>query len=145
MIRLALRVEAGLALILAWGLVFLVPIRLTGRLFGTMLPPGAAVPGPAPAPGALARARAVAGRVTAVASRLPWHSSCLVQAVAGRILLARRGIRGAAIRFGVRKTATAMEAHAWLLLGETILIGGAGADDYVPLADLADAGRPAPP
>jgi hypothetical protein len=89
------------------------------------------VPGPV-----LARARAMAVRTRRVAEALPWHSTCLAQAVAGRLLLARRGIRGGAIRFGVRKADGDLQAHAWLILGGTILMGGEEAGAYVPLADL---------
>ncbi|MFV3131472.1 lasso peptide biosynthesis B2 protein [Niveispirillum sp. KHB5.9] len=72
----------------------------------------------------LDRARAVALRIGRVAARL---------------LLARRGIRGSGIRFGVRKQGGALEAHAWLVLDDTILLGGEEAADYVPLADMTRA------
>lgn len=136
-----LRIETGLALALAWGLVFLVPLRWTRRLFGGVTGPAGA--GPAVAGPTLVRARAVAGRVARVAAALPWRSTCLVRAVAGQLLLVRRGIRGGIIRFGVRKRAGAFEAHAWLLLGGTILLGAGEADTFVPIADLsAIGGRP---
>lgn len=135
----ALRVEAALALALAWTLVFLVPLRHMRRLFGTITGPmgnGAPPPGPV-----LARAQAVARRVDRVAGRLPWQSTCLVRAVAARLLLARRRIDGGIIRFGIRKNDGALEAHAWLILGGTILMGGEEVETYAPLADLAATGR----
>lgn len=145
MIAALLRLEAALALILAWILVFLVPLRHMHRLFGVM---GGAGTGHEAAPitdPVLNRARAVARRAGHVADRLPWHSTCLVRAVALRLLLARRGIAGAVIRFGVRKQEQALLAHAWLILRGTILIGGEEAGIYVPLADLTPTGEQMPP
>ncbi|PWC88088.1 hypothetical protein TSH100_08345 [Azospirillum sp. TSH100] len=133
-----LRLEALLALLLAWGLVFLLPLRLTRRLLGGMELPGAGASS-ATAP-VLARARGACIRLERVAACLPWHSSCLVQAVAGILLLRRRGIAGATIRFGVRKTDMALEAHAWLLLNDAILLGGGEAGSFSPLADLSRRG-----
>lgn len=56
--------------------------------------------------------RRVAWAVRAAAHRVP-GATCLVQALVGQALLARSG-RTSAIRFGVRRAATGVEAHAWL-------------------------------
>lgn len=141
MIAALLRLEAVLALLSAWLLVFGLPLRWLELLLGRIAAPSAtsseaaqldAVPA-----AVLRRAGTVAKRLTRAADRLPWNSTCLVQAVALGLLLARRGIAGARIRFGVRKRDGALEAHAWLLLGPDILLGGKEAESYVPLADLA--------
>lgn len=129
--RSLLWLETVLALHLAWGLVFLLPLRWLG---GARSP--GADPGPVPPP-VQARARGVCIRLERIASRLPWHSTCLVRAVAGMLLLRRRGIGGAVIRFGVRKGAVALEAHAWLLLGKAVLLGEDETETYSPLADLS--------
>lgn len=144
MIRILLRVETALALILGWVMVFLIPIRRTCRLLGCAAVQAEAVQADAASTAAstalsarLARAEAVGRRTAFVAGRLPWHSTCLVRAVACQLLLLRRGIHGAAIRLGVRKAADgALEAHAWLLLDGAVLIGGEEAMGFVPLADL---------
>lgn len=131
---IALMLETVLALLLAWVLVFVVPLRRIQMLFGTIIEPGldgAISPNPE-----AARARAVAWRVLFVANRLPWHSTCLVRALAGGLLMRRRGIMGAVIRFGVKREAGALTAHAWLLLNGEILLGGEEAASYVPLADM---------
>lgn len=127
------RVEAAFALILGWALVFLLPSRWTAQLFG-----GVSAPADGPAVGLrdVARARAVARRIERTARRLPWTSTCLVQAIACALLLRRRRIGGARIRLGLRKSGERLEAHAWLLLGSEILLGGAAAEGYAPLADL---------
>lgn len=130
--RAFLGVETGLSLGIAWVLVFWCPLRWARRLFG---PPAGRKPA-AVEPQALARARGVAWRVKMTADRLPWTSSCLVRAVAGCLLLERRGIRGGVIRFGVSKTGGRLTAHAWLLLSGHILLGGEGAATYTPVADF---------
>ncbi len=134
--------EAVLALALAWVLVFLVPLRLTRRLFGIVTAPGAGAaamcPPPAHAPAqAVAPAQALARRVLRVVAALPWRPTCLVRAVAVQLMLIRRGIRGGVIRLGVRKREGALEAHAWLILGDAILTGAEDAPGFTPLADLS--------
>lgn len=134
--RTILRIEVGLALTLAWGMVFLLPPRLTLRLFGN---PQSVLPSDgSQETTASVQARRAANRVVSAARRLPWHSTCLVQAVAGTFLLAVRGIRGSKIRLGVRKGENGLEAHAWLLLGDTILLGGREAANFVALADIGN-------
>lgn len=139
-----LNIEVVLALALAWALVFVAPFRWTCWLFGAVSAPrqdaaygdaayGDAVNGER---GDLARAWVVTRRLKRAADRLPWSSTCLVRALAARILLARRGVRGATVRLGVRKEEGRIEAHAWLVLGATILLGGDGAETFEPLADL---------
>lgn len=130
-------IEAALVLHLSWVLVFTVPLRITRRLFGAVEAPNIGV-GSAPASEdkTVERAIGVARRLRRVANLLPWHSTCLVRAIAGQMLLTRRGIGGGVIRFGVRKQNGKLEAHAWLLLDNIALLGGEVAEDYLPLADL---------
>lgn len=130
------RLEAVLALTLAAALVFLTPFRWTARLFGRVSPPGDKTSPPVDK-NHLQRAQAVTRRLTRVADRLPWTSTCLVRALAGKMLLARRGVRGGAVRFGVAKCDGRLAAHAWLMFGGAVLIGGETAQEFKPLADLA--------
>lgn len=131
------RLEAALALCVAWLLVFRLPFRQMARLFGGVSPdPGPALAGADAQPASvLARARGVGRTVDAVAARLPWHSTCLVRCVAGRMMLTRRGIP-AHIVFGVAVDDGALSAHAWLLTGGEALIGGAEAPGFAPNACL---------
>jgi hypothetical protein len=67
-----------------------------------------------------------------VASRLVPASSCLVQAIALQILLARRGL-ASQLRLGVSSSSTdGMAAHAWLEYDGCVLIG-ARREGYAPL------------
>ncbi len=67
-------------------------------------------------------------------SRCVPAATCLTQALAGQVLLARSGY-DSRLEIGVAKTGEAgFEAHAWLICANRIVIGGQGVDKYVPLA-----------
>ncbi|RUU06930.1 lasso peptide biosynthesis B2 protein [Mesorhizobium sp. USDA-HM6] len=60
----------------------------------------------------------------AAAARLVPGASCLTQALAGQYLLARQG-SASNIRIGVRRdTGAELRAHAWLVSGNHIVLGG---------------------
>ncbi|WPZ37282.1 lasso peptide biosynthesis B2 protein (plasmid) [Thalassobaculum sp. OXR-137] len=127
------RAEAALALVLAWGIVFLLPTAWMKRLFGRVDAPTLAT---AVDKAELARVLSVMRRLNWVAELLPWSSTCLVRALAGRLLLDRRGIRGGVVRFGVKLDRNRVHAHAWLMLGPVPILGGEEAERYTPIADL---------
>ena len=80
----------------------------------------------------------IARRVRSVSKKLPWNSSCLVQAAAAKLLLRRRGIPSS-ICFGVRKNGAQINqlgAHAWLMIDEDIVLGGDIADQYTQVSTL---------
>jgi len=80
--------------------------------------------GQSPTPSEAAVAARVAWAIPRAAAIVPWRSDCLVQADAARRWLRRSGI-SSEIRLGARRgPAGAIEAHAWLLLGETVVTGG---------------------
>ncbi|WP_445682406.1 lasso peptide biosynthesis B2 protein [Radicibacter daui] len=129
--------EAALALAVAWAMVFVVPVRWTLPLFGTARKSVDDASSSQPlSPAEMARARGVAVLLNRMDRRLPWHNTCLVRALAGRMMLARRGIRGGVVRFGVGFEGGKLAAHAWLILADVTLLGGAEAGDFKPLADL---------
>lgn len=60
----------------------------------------------------------------------PFDFKCLVQATAGKVFLAQKGIKST-IYFGVKKDESqTMKAHAWLRVGPKIVLGGEIADEY---------------
>lgn len=70
------------------------------------------------------------------ANNTPWESACLVQSLSAYRMLRRRGIAGI-FYLGVMKDANAkdkMKAHAWTEVGEKILTGGAGHEEYTVIA-----------
>lgn len=124
--------EAVSALVVARALVFIIPWRFTAYVIGPATFPDAVIPTPSVQIG---RALGVARRVTRLADRLPWASTCLVRALAGALLLRWRGMPNGAIRLGCRKVDGKIAAHAWLVWDGIIIMGGPE-QDFQPIADL---------
>lgn len=83
----------------------------------------------------------IAWAIQATASRVPWDSRCLAQAMAGYRMLWKRGIPST-VYFGVKKDPQApFSAHAWLRCGAFIVTGEAGHADYRVLCRFS---RPIP-
>ncbi|MDX8510734.1 lasso peptide biosynthesis B2 protein [Mesorhizobium captivum] len=66
--------------------------------------------------------RRVAWGVAAAARFVP-GASCLTQALAGHYLLARQG-HASKIRIGIDRNSAELNAHAWLISGDRIVLGG---------------------
>jgi len=79
------------------------------------------------------RARQAGRAVASVSGRLPWHPTCLRQAVAVRAMLRRRGI-ASELTIGVTSPREERPAHAWVRVGERVIVGGAGHEQYTPIA-----------
>lgn len=80
----------------------------------------------------------LAWAVRAAARRLPWHSPCLVKALAAQRLLHRAGVPGLLV-IGVRsdkpaEAATTFGAHAWVQCGSLVLETGDDHRGYAPLS-----------
>lgn len=78
---------------------------------------------------------AVAKGISRAAARLPWHSTCLVRALAGRLMLMRRGVPSTLV-LGVTKDQGDLLAHAWLVARDGVVCGGREASAYSPLASF---------
>lgn len=125
-------VEAALCLGLA-RLLLLVPFRRLAPFLGR-LQPGA--DGAIAKLGADDRAAALIVRraLLRMAARLPWHSSCLVCALAGRMMLGRRRLPSV-LQLGARTgPETELAAHAWLRCGDIDVVGEGNAPQYTPIA-----------
>jgi hypothetical protein len=133
--------ETALALALAWFLIFVIPFRFTLARLGA----GACDDRPhaMPLDHAQQVGRSVAGRIVWLSRRLPLTIMCLQRALAGLLMLRWRGI-GTVIRLGVRRRDDGIDAHAWLMLDDVVLLGEEEAAGFAPIADLGDgsASRP---
>jgi hypothetical protein len=89
------------------------------RWIGQRIPEGAA----AVAEPDLAWATTAARMVAIAARHGPYRASCLRQALVLWFLLGRRGIP-ARLRIGAARGKDGFNAHAWIELGERVLIGG---------------------
>ena len=87
---------------------------------------------PPATPEQLRAARLLAGTVAWDAAHLPWHPTCLRQAVALQRMLCRRGIAGR-LHLGVASPKEAA-AHAWVTVGDDTVIGAREQERFVPLA-----------
>lgn len=124
-------VEAMLSLVLA-RMSLLIPFRWFARLLGRLEPGidrSIAVLSADERYAALGVRRAV----LRVADRLPWQSSCLVRALAARMMLRRRHLPSV-LQFGVGRTPRELSAHAWVRCGEIDVVGAETAADFAPIA-----------
>lgn len=82
------------------------------------------------------------GRVVAIISRhTPWKSKCLVQALAARAMLNRRGIENT-LYLGVAKDGqNGMVAHAWLRSGTEVVTGGPEYKRFAVVAHFTAGGK----
>ena len=124
-------IEAMLSLLLA-RMSLLIPFRWLARLLGR-LEPGIDRSIPVLSADERYAALAVRRAVLRVAERLPWQSTCLVRAVAARIMLRRRHLPSV-LQFGVGRKPRELSAHAWVRCGEIDVVGTESAGDFAPIA-----------
>ncbi|MBT4286459.1 MAG: lasso peptide biosynthesis B2 protein [Deltaproteobacteria bacterium] len=72
----------------------------------------------------------IATAIQAMSRHLPWECKCLVQAMTGKSMLRQQSIE-CTIYFGLAKDEhQKLLAHAWLRVGEEVVLGKAGMEDY---------------
>ena len=72
--------------------------------------------------------------VITAARNVPWNAVCLPQAIAGKLMLARRG-HASTLHLGVGRTpAGGLLAHAWLEADGQIVVGELGIRGMTPVA-----------
>lgn len=87
------------------------------------------------APG-LEQVQSIARMVSVAARRGPYRAQCLPQAISLWWMLGITGI-ASTVRLGIYKTNDGVEAHAWVLYNDEIIIGElARLDEYTPLVDV---------
>lgn len=81
-----------------------------------------------------ARVEAIGWAVQGVAARTPWLSTCLVQSLAGYVMLRRHDVPSV-VYLGVAKDAGGeLIAHSWLRCGDRFVTGGGSQDRYSVIA-----------
>lgn len=75
-------------------------------------------------------ANQIAARVDAAARHVT-GAACLAQALAARLLLAWHG-HASVVRYGVRRGASRVEAHAWVEHDGRVVLGGPDVSAYLP-------------
>jgi Transglutaminase-like superfamily len=81
---------------------------------------------------AMREAERVGRAVARVSGVLPWHPTCLRQALAAQRMLRRRKI-ACRLHLGVTHPRIGT-AHAWVTVGDRAVVGRAGIESLVPLA-----------
>jgi hypothetical protein len=72
----------------------------------------------------------IASIVNGLALRTPWKSTCLVKALAASKMFQKRNLPHS-IHFGMKKNDSGKyEAHAWVAVGDRIVIGGDAVGEY---------------
>ena len=118
-------IEAVLWLAIARVIVLATPFRRVARRLENM-------PGSAECDAALCLR--VRRAITIAARNVPWDAVCLPQAMAAKAMLARRG-HASVLHLGVGHDPDGkFIAHAWLVAGDTIVVGAAGVAGLSPLA-----------
>ena len=88
----------------------------------------------------IARAEHVARAIRGLAPNMPFRALCIEQAIATRLALRWRGIPATAY-IGVFRDAAQRErdhaGHAWLKVGDRVVIGGPDVSAYLPLMSFA--------
>ena len=77
--------------------------------------------------------REIAIVVRGLSLRIPWHSTCMVEALAAHYMLNRRKICNK-LHLGVKRNpVNRLEAHAWLSVGDHVIIGQGNLDEFTEL------------
>lgn len=134
--------EAMVLLTFAWIALHALPFRFVAPLLGQVRPPEDGL-GPTETPHERNTALAVRRALSAARRRLPWRNSCLVQTLAGRLMLGRRGVPSLA-RIGVASRPDLDPAHAWLIAAGVDVSGGSQAPSYAPISDFVAKAKPRP-
>ena len=124
--------EAMVALAVSKALIRVVRFEhlrlVTGRVAAASME---TVPGPARE----RRAADVGAAIRRGSQRLPWYSSCLVRALAGRMMLSWRRVPSTLV-LGVASHDDGLRAHAWLVAGDGVVCGGKDAARFRPIASF---------
>lgn len=125
-------IEAGLCLACA-RLLLLIPFRWIAPFLGRAQPATTARPVEALPAEQRGAALSIRRALLRVSRHLPWHSSCLVCAIAGRMMLRRRRMPSVLLLGTRSDPETRLAAHAWLQCGEVDVIGAEAAPEYAPI------------
>jgi len=77
----------------------------------------------------------IAWSINAIGVRLPRDPTCLMRALAGRSMLARRGV-DSCIRIGISEDSSDFRAHAWVEVGQQPVLGWIRNERFTVLAQI---------
>ena len=129
-----LLLEASLWLGIARLAIRVFPFPLIARQLGSHM----AESSEADAPAHFKHLQHISWAVVAMSRRLPWECKCLVQAIAGKKMLQRRGIASTLYLGVAKKGETDLIAHAWLRCGSMTLTGARGKELFTVVSTFAE-------
>jgi hypothetical protein len=139
--RRALVSEAVLCLLAARSALAFIPFPRLARRLGRFVAPAEARHAAAATPLDTANAVEIGWAVTRAARYVPFQAVCLPQALAARLMLARRGI-ASTMHFGAaRGEAGPLDAHAWLDAAGVEVTGYPVAGKFTEIGCFVAAGR----
>lgn len=119
------------------------PFRYQRLLYGRPLPEVANAPAPGLhelEPADELAVRQVRAALARAARYWPGEGSCLLRAIAGRLMLARRGV-ATQLYFGGRREGGDLRLHAWLMRGKAPVCGVREAQGFTVLSGFEWARR----
>ncbi|MDJ0757458.1 MAG: lasso peptide biosynthesis B2 protein [Ardenticatenaceae bacterium] len=130
-----LLLEAAVLSVGVWLCLRIFPFRYLAPYLGREVTKGSPVAGPTRPSEMVAR---ISWAVQAVGSRLAWSNLCLVNAVAAKLMLRRRGI-STQLFLGLAKDGEQnLEAHAWLNCGDLFVTGETDHERFVVMTSFVD-------
>jgi len=64
----------------------------------------------------------------------PWRTKCFEQAIAGKVMLKKRGIKGTLYLGVFKDQANKLRAHSWLKAGDMVVTGGPVIEQYTVMS-----------
>lgn len=72
----------------------------------------------------------VSRAILTMSRHLPWECKCLAQSISGKMMLRRRQIPSTLYLGVTKKEDGDLNAHAWLRVGDIIILGGGGLERF---------------
>ncbi len=83
------------------------------------------------------KAEKVGWAVRTAAKGVPWRSECLEQAVCAKLMLRQKRF-SSTMYFGTLRNGAALQSHAWVRSGDTVVVGEVGHQVFVQIAVYGD-------
>ncbi len=75
--------------------------------------------------------------IRTISDHMPWECKCLVQAMTGKIMLRNKNV-STTLYLGVSKKENGdLNAHAWLRMGEFVILGGGELEQFAVVSTFA--------
>ena len=87
--------------------------------------------------GARQKSVRMARAIRTLSEYMPWECKCLVQAMTGKIMLRNRKVATTLYLGVAKKEGEGLIAHAWLRMGNFVILGGGGLERFAVVSTFA--------